>query len=222
MVFDVIRGADGLDPTIKDAPFNFKTTSDLSGMKIGYFKNLFENDYNNRGRDSTSLAVLRSLGANLEAVELPDNIPVGSISFILTAEAATAFDDLTRTNRDDLLVRQIKNAWPNVFRQGRFIPAVEYLQANRLRTQLIQDFHEMIKDYDVIVTPSFGGSQLLMTNLTGHPSIAVPNGFTDNGSPTSITFLGNLFDEASILAVANAYQEATDFDEQHPPLYVPE
>jgi Asp-tRNA(Asn)/Glu-tRNA(Gln) amidotransferase A subunit family amidase len=137
----------------------------------------------------------------------------------LNAEAAAAFDELTRSNRDSLLVRQIKNAWPNSFRRSRFIPAVEYIQANRIRTDLIAAMHKLMSGFDVIVTPSFGGPQLLATNLTGHPVVVLPNGFNERGSPVSISFLGNLFDEATILAVAKAYQEATDFDEKHPEMF---
>ena len=139
------------------------------------------------------------------------------MSIILTAEAAAAFDELTRSNRDTLLVRQHRYAWPNTFRTARYITAVEYIQANRIRHDLIEDYHRRMKDFDVVVTPSFvGGNQLLATNLTGHPVVVVPNGFKEYGSPTSISFLGNLFDEGTILAVAAAYQEATAFNKKMP------
>ncbi|HEX9901680.1 MAG TPA: amidase, partial [Acidobacteriota bacterium] len=129
-----------------------------------------------------------------------------------------AFDDLTRGNADDLLVRQEREAWPNVFRQARFIPAVEYIQANRIRTLLMRDMAEKMKELDVFVTPSFGGNVLLLTNLTGHPAAVVPDGFDDKGTPTSISFVGNLYEEAKTLRLAKAFQEATDFHLQHPPL----
>ena len=139
------------------------------------------------------------------------------MSIILEAEAAAAFDELTRSNRDTLLVRQHRFAWPNLFRTARYITAVEYIQANRIRHDLIEDYHRRLQDFDVVVTPSFqGGNQLLATNLTGHPVVVVPNGFKDSGSPTSISFLGKLFDEGSILAVAVAYQEATSFNKKRP------
>ena len=138
---------------------------------------------------------------------------------ILLAEAAAAFDELTRSNRDTLLVRQGEYAWPALFRAARFMPAVEYIQANRIRSLLIEEYNALLKDFDVIVTPSFGGTQLPATNLTGHPVVVVPNGEIENGSRTTISFLGNLFDEATILAVAKAYQDATAFDERRPPLF---
>jgi len=96
---------------------------------------------------------------------------------------------------------------------------VEYIQANRYRSILMQEMEMIMKDYDVVIAPSRRGNQLLVTNLTGYPCIVVPNGFNNASSPTSITFLGQLYDEASILAVARAYQEASAFDEMHPPLF---
>jgi Asp-tRNA(Asn)/Glu-tRNA(Gln) amidotransferase A subunit family amidase len=143
---------------------------------------------------------------------------VGALSLILTAEAAAAFDELTRSGRDDLLVRQEENAWPNVFRQGRFIPAVEYVNANRVRTLLARDMEELFRRVDVYVTPAYGGANLLATNLTGHPMIALPNGFRTDGSPGSITFTGALFGEADLLTVAEAYQRATPHHTRHPDL----
>jgi Asp-tRNA(Asn)/Glu-tRNA(Gln) amidotransferase A subunit family amidase len=114
------------------------------------------------------------------------------------------------------MVRQIKNAWPNVFRAARFIPAVEYIQANRLRTMVMKEMDEFMRNLDVYVAPSFGGDNLLLTNLTGHPCVVVPNGFNEDGEPTSISFMGGLFDEASVLAVARAYQQAGGFHLRHP------
>jgi Asp-tRNA(Asn)/Glu-tRNA(Gln) amidotransferase A subunit family amidase len=121
-------------------------------------------------------------------MELPD-LPVSALSFILSAEAGAAFDELTRSGRDDELVRQIENAWPNVFRQSRTIPAVEYIQANRMRTLVMREMDRILDGLDCWVSPSFGGSNLLLTNLTGHPTVVVPNGFRSNRTPTSVTWL---------------------------------
>jgi Asp-tRNA(Asn)/Glu-tRNA(Gln) amidotransferase A subunit family amidase len=219
MVFEVIRGTDGLDQTVIDAPFNYYSEVDLSQLKIGYFKSYFDQAGNGQAYNRKVLEVLEELGANLEPVELKTELPVRSLGIILSAEAAAAFDELTRSNADELLVRQIKNAWPNVFRAARFIPAVEYINANRIRYQLLQEMHALMKNYDVIVTPSFAGDQLLITNLTGHPCVVVPSHKGEDGRHSSISFLGNLFDEATILTVAKAYQEATGFEEMHPPGY---
>ncbi|HER09725.1 MAG TPA: amidase, partial [Bacteroides sp.] len=221
IVFDFLRGPDPEDQSLIEAGYSFPGKPDLSGLRIGYLKSAFEGDYEVAEFDRKTLGVLRKLGAAPEPVELlPEGLPVEALSLILEAEAAAAFDELTRSNRDTLLVRQHRYAWPNIFRTARFIPAVEYIQANRIRYDLVQEFHERIKAYDVVVAPSFhGSSQLLATNLTGHPVVVVPNGFKDDGSPTSISFLGNLFDEGTVLAVASAYQEASGFHKKRPPLF---
>jgi Asp-tRNA(Asn)/Glu-tRNA(Gln) amidotransferase A subunit family amidase len=221
IVFDAIRGTDPKDKTVVDAGFTYPGKVDLSKLKIGYFKSAFDSGYRGSGFDKQTLKVLKKLGAELIPVELDNEaIPVEALSLILTAEAAAAFDELTRSNRDTLMVRQHRYAWPNTFRTARYITAVEYIQANRIREALVEDFHARLKEFDVVVTPSFqGGNQLLTTNLTGQPVVVVPNGFKENGSPVSISFLGNLYDEGTILAVAAAYQEATDFNKKRPRLF---
>jgi len=220
MVFDAIHGPDGKDQTVVDLPFNYHDDPELSELKIGYVKSAFERDYYNKSRDSLTLAKLRELGAELIPIELPD-YPTGALSFLLTAEGAAAFDQLTRSNSDDQMVRQSQNAWPNLFRAARFIPAVEYIQANRARQVLIQKMDSLMQQVDVYVSPTYGGNNLLLTNLTGHPSVVLPNGFTEDGQPTSITFMGNLFDEGTLLGVAQKYQQATNFNNQHPAKFIP-
>lgn len=218
IVFDAIRGLDPADKTLLDAGFSYPGEVDLSTLRIGYLKSAFEEEYGVSRYDRQTLRTMKKLGAELIPVELEDDkIPYYAMSIILEAEAAAAFDELTRSNRDTLLVRQHRYAWPNLFRTARYITAVEYIQANRIRHDLIEDYHRRLKEFDVILTPSFqGGNQLLATNLTGHPVVVVPNGFKDSGSPTSISFIGNLFDEGTVLAVAAAYQEATSFHKKRP------
>ncbi len=217
VVFNAIYGPDGEDQTLYDAPFNYDPGMDIRKLKIGYLKSAFEEERENKANDDAALEVLKSLGVELIPLELPD-LPVTDMAIILSAEAAAAFDDLTRSNRDDLLVRQIKNAWPNVFRHSRFIPAVEYINASRYRWLLVQAMYEVMQKVDLYVAPSFG-TNLLLTNLTGHPCVVVPNGFDEKGSPTSISFTGKLFGEAEALAVAKKYQDATGFHLQHPKLF---
>ena len=221
IVFDAIRGPDPADQTLIEAGFTYPGKVDLSSLRIGYFKSAFDQDYGVARFDRQTLRVLKRLGAELIPVELDsDRIPTEALSIILEAEAAAAFDELTRSNRDTLLVMQRRYSWPNIFRTARYIPAVEYIQANRIRHDLIEDYNKRLKEFDVVVVPSLrGGDQLLATNLTGHPVVVVPNGFKSSGSPTSISFLGNLFDEGTILAVAAAYQEATSFNKKRPPLF---
>lgn len=221
IVYSVIKGDDGLDHSVVSAPFNYDVKNSVKNLRVGYLKTLFEDDTLNKVNNQKSLDVISALGVNMEPVELPNEIPVSALSIILTSEAAAAFDNLTRSGQDSLLTNQRKNAWPNIFRGARFIPAVEYVNATRIRQQLIETYHQRTKDYDVIVAPSFEGDQLLMTNLTGHPCLVVPNGFNDKGSPTSISLLGKLQGEAALITIGRAYQEATDWDEKHPPLFKP-
>ena len=219
LVFETIRGSDGFDPNVVDASFNFDSKTDLKKLKIGYIKEFFDADYNTKANDQKALDIIRGLGINPEPIEFTFDVPVTPIRMMLTAEAAAAFDELTRSNRDSLLVNQRRNAWPTSFRTARFIPAVDYINASRLRLLLIEQYHKKLKDYDVIITPSFGGNQLLVTNLTGHPCLVMPNGFTDKGSPTSISFLGKLYGEAALIALGRAYQEASEWDEKIPPSF---
>ncbi len=219
IVFDAIRGSDGYDKTVIDAAFNYDSKVDIKKLKVGYLKSLFESKYGGRANDSIALNTIRSLGITLEPITLPSDLPINALSIILSSEAAAAFDELTRSNRDSLLTVQRKQAWPNEFRSSRFIPAVEYINANRIRQQLIEKYYALTKDYDVIVTPSFGGDQLMITNLTGHPCLVMPNGFNKQGSPTSISFLGKLFGEAGLISLGRAYQETSDWEEAYPPLF---
>lgn len=213
MVLQAIAGPDLKDQSVIDAAFNYQTNwKNNRKLKIGYLKTAFDRNYPFHSQDSTALQTLRNMGYELVPIELPN---MGDIGFILDAEAAAAFDDLTRSGRDDLLVRQIKRAWPNVFRQARFIPAVEYIRANRLRAKLIENMAKVFEGIDLYVNPSFASASLAITNYTGHPSITVPDGFRD-GKPTSITFTGKLFDEGTIVAVAQAFQERTDFEGRRP------
>jgi Asp-tRNA(Asn)/Glu-tRNA(Gln) amidotransferase A subunit family amidase len=217
LVFNTIMGPDSLDQTLYDAPFNYDPKPNWKKLRIGYLKMDFDSARTNKASNDSVLTVLKKLSAKLIPIELP-KIPVENMRFVLSAEAAAAFDDLTRSGKDDLMVRQTKGAWPNSFRSSRFIPAVEYIQANRIRYLLVQEMQKVMKDIDVYVAPTFGGSNLLMTNLTGHPCVVLPNGFTKEGAPTSITFTGKLFGEATLLAVAKAYQDATNYHLQHPVL----
>lgn len=217
LVFEAIRGRDPLDAFSIQAAFNYNASQDIRKLKVGYIKSAFESTYGNKANDEKVLQQLRDLGVTLTAVELPQQIPVGAVRLMLTAEAAAAFDDLTRSNLDDELTDQRRQAWPNIFRAARFIPAVEYINASRVRQQLIEQYHAATKDFDVIVAPSFAGTQLLTTNLTGHPCVVVPNGFDASGSPTSICFLGRLFGEAAALQLARAYQQVTPWEDNIPP-----
>jgi len=186
---------------------------------VGYVKSAFEEEHDAKDFDEASLAALKALGVDPIAIELPQLPEHGyeALRLVLVAEAAAAFDELTRSDRDDLLVRQDKDAWPNIFRMARLMPAVEYIQANRVRVLLMQQMAELMKRIDVYVCPSFGANTLILTNLTGHPAVVLPNGFSKQGTPAgSLTFTGNLYAEANALRLAKAYQDATGFHEKRP------
>ena len=178
---------------------------------------------------------LRSMGVTPIPIELP-KLPFGPISALLTAEAATAFDDLTMTGRDRLLTEQGIEDWPNQFRIARLYPAVEYIQANRARTLVVRQMSELFEKVDIIVTPSTD-AQLIATNLSGHPAMILPNGFRGAdapkppeiddgdhddiggpGTPVSLTFLAGHYQEEKLAAFAHAYQQATGFHKLHPKL----
>lgn len=218
IVFNSIYGKDPRDQSLFDFPFNYSSKIDFKKLKIGYLKNDFDKKYDFKLQDSTTLNTLKKLGAELIPVELPD-IPVDAIQIILTAEAGAAFDDLTLSGKDDLLTRQGKYEWSNIFRASRFIPAVEYVNANRIRFLLIQKMYTLMQKVDFYIAPSWEGDNLLLTNLTGNPSVVVPNGFSKDGTPTSITFTGRLFDEGLIISAAKVFQDATDFHLKHPKMF---
>ncbi len=237
LVLDAVHGPDGRDRAVRDAAFNWDASLDVRKLRVGFLKAEFERDPKpedlakekpedtarriaRKQFDAAALDVIRKLGINLAPVELPD-LPYEHMLTVLSAEAAAAFDDLTRSGRDRLLTAQKEPDWPNQFRVARFIPAVEYVQADRARTLAMQAMAKIFEKFDALVAPTTS-TQLIVTNLTGHPAIILPYGFRDDGTPMSLTFLGNLYGEPKMLAVARAYQEATDFHLKRPKLEIAE
>jgi Asp-tRNA(Asn)/Glu-tRNA(Gln) amidotransferase A subunit family amidase len=228
LVLDAIHGPDGQDNSVIPADFHWNANLSPKQLRIGYVKSAFDTPltdpkdpkrtlHGSKKFDDAALEVFKRLGINLIPVDLPD-VPYDAMRLILSAEAAAAFDELTRSDRDKLLVQQGKSDWPNSFRTSRFIPAVDYVNANRVRSIAIQKWDDLMRTVDVIVTPTSATNllQLVATNLTGHPAVILPNGFRDDGTPVSLTFLGGLFEEGKVLAVARAYQEATGFHLKYP------
>ncbi len=217
IVFNYIRGTDGNDASAIYTYFNYKGKTDFTTLRIAYAENYFKR-LQPDAPEWKVLEVYRSLGADPRAVNFPDSAmyPNNFISIILNAESAAAFDELTRSNRDDLIERQDKGFWPNSFRSARMIPAVEYINANRLRYNLCKEMNEFMNNYDVVIVPTFAGRQLAITNLTGHPVVCMPIGFNHAGSPQSITLISKLYDEETLIAVAKAFQDKTDHNKKHP------
>jgi Asp-tRNA(Asn)/Glu-tRNA(Gln) amidotransferase A subunit family amidase len=206
LAFAAIHGFDGLDLSAVDRPFAWPPRRDLRALKVGYVES------QGAAKDRAELRVLRDLGVRLVPIKLPAKYPLQPLQVILDTEAATAFDELTRKG-----VTEGLNSWPRTFRAGQFVPAVEYLRANRLRTLLMREMEEVMGQVDLYVQ----GDDLLLTNLTGHPSVVLPDGFRKAGDvelPQSIKFTGRLYGETELLAVAHAYQQATGHHLRRPPM----
>jgi len=224
---NAIYGPDGKDITVGDAPFNWNPDTNISTLRIGYLKTEFDgpttpptNEQQRTAAEQrravykTALEVLEKAGAKLTPIEMP-KFSAGALRFILSAEAAAAFDDITRDGRVNQLSGQSPNDWPNTFRTSRFIPAVEYLRAQRARTLLMHEMEKLMSQWDVFVAPAPGSASLLVTNLTGHPTVVLPCGFV-NDLPAAIMFTGGVYDEVSPLRVALAYERATNWHTMHP------
>jgi Asp-tRNA(Asn)/Glu-tRNA(Gln) amidotransferase A subunit family amidase len=236
MVLSVIAGTDPTDLSTRHTPAVIEedVTQGLRGLRIGYVKSTFDGPARdaadtsrvlrpNKSFDDSALAILRAKGAELIPVEIPD-LPYAAMRIILTAEAGAAFDELTRSGRDALLVQQGDGAWPNTFRTSRFIPAVDYINANRVRSQAVDAWNRLFERVDAIVTPTGGNQQLQATNLTGHPAVILPHGFRALSAtesvevPQSITVLGGLFDEAAALRVAHVLEAGFGVSSRRPPI----
>ena len=226
LVLDAIQGPDGQDNTVLDVPFNWDATSDLTELKVGYPRAAFEEEIDDDERtpdrvaglrriqsnNRAALDVVRGLGVQVVPFDLPD-LPASAIGFILGTEAAAAFDAPTLSAAlDGMRELPEQSRWPDSLRASRFVPAVEYLQANRLRMRFMEVVHEALGDLDLFI-----GSHVSLTNLTGHPEVSLPNGF-HRGSPTSLRLTGKLFGEAELLRLAHAYQGVTAHHLQHPTL----
>ncbi len=219
LIFSALHGPDGQDLTTMAAPFNWDGNASIAGIRVGYVQSAFEAPGAQRfaSFDTAALNALRGLGVTLTPVTLPD-LPYDAMRLILDAEAGAAFDELTRSGRVRELAGQSPTSWPTTFRRAHLIPAVDYINANRLRTVAIQAWDRLMQTVDVIVAPT-SSSQLLATNLTGHPALIMPHGFRpEDGTPISITFLGQLFGEEKLLKLGQAFQRVTTHHQRHPAL----
>jgi Asp-tRNA(Asn)/Glu-tRNA(Gln) amidotransferase A subunit family amidase len=219
LVLQVIHGPDDRDITVLDAPFDFDATKPISSLRIAYAKSEFDKV---SGPDAEAvkkvytdaLDALRKVGAKLVAVDLPET-PSNNLRFIETAEAAAAFDDITRDGEVDKLSGQGPGDWPNTFRAGRLIPAVEYIRAMRGRTLLQRAMSDFMEDWDVLVTPS-SSITVQIGNLIGCPEVAQPCGHLNGNSSQSIYFTGKPYEEGLPLRVAMAFEQATEWHNMHP------
>ena len=217
-VFSFIHGTDGNDLSAVNRTFNLSNKSGVKDLKIAYAKNHFERLDTTNSQEWGVIKALREQGITISPMILPDTdiYKFDLIGLVIGAEAAAAFDEFTRVGLDDQMTRQTRFDWPNYFRVSRLIPAVEYVNANRHRSILMQKMNEAMEPWDVIITPSFGNRQLAITNLTGHPALCMPIGFSKQGIPNSITFLSNLFREEELVKLGTYFQSVTEHDEKHP------
>lgn len=216
MVLDAINGADDGDPSSVTMPFNYEADRAHRGVRVGYAPGWFAGEGAD-DLDRRALDELRHLGVEMTEVELPD-LPYETLLMLLTAEAAAAFEDLTRSDRDDELAWQDPEAWPNTFRKGWFIPAVELIQVQRFRRQVMQAMGRIFENVDMIISPSYAASLLLITNNTGHPSLTLRTGFREDGQPRGITLWGRLFDEGRLCNVGAALERSLDVWHERPAL----
>jgi Asp-tRNA(Asn)/Glu-tRNA(Gln) amidotransferase A subunit family amidase len=211
IVFNAIYGPDGKDNSVLDVPFGWDATADVTKLRVGYLRSAFS-DASARQNGEESLRVIRSLGVQVVPFDLPD-VKIEAIDFIRYAETAAAFDDLTRSGRLHEVERGPEQSpRPAEIRSGRFIPAVEYIQANQYRMRVMEQMDAAMSELDLFI-----GANLLLTNRTGHPVISLPNGFFE-GSPTALQMTGKLFGEPELLLLAHAFQSRTDHHLKHPAL----
>jgi len=214
IVLNAIYGPDGHDRTVGPDPFHWEPRRPLKSMKVGILQKDFDRAQGEQKKVyEQAIEDLKKAGVTMTPCEFQDDINM--IRFLLSAEAATAFDDITRDGRVHELRGQAPFDWPNTFRTSRLIPAVEYLRAQRARTLLVEKFEKFMTDWDVIVIPP--NSLLTTTNLTGNPQVVMKCGFVNN-MPRSIGFLGRIYDEGAPLRVALAYEQATEWHKQNPPM----
>ena len=213
LVLAAIHGSDGKDQMAVDYPLTYRPSLDLSKLKIGVMSS--------QGFDEDDVAkeigpvgpLLQGMGARLKGVKFTP--PVDGADEVLSIEAAAAFDEITRDGRVDSMKGSL---WPPIFRAAELHSGVDYVQAMRARSQIMAKFEEEIAEFDLVVIPERAGDVLVTTNLTGHPQIFIPMGVNDQGRPIGVSLIGRLYDEGTILSVANMIQRATSVYRLRPDL----
>ena len=227
LVLDALRGPDGRDETVADLPFDWPAPRDVKGLRIGFVEREIAGGADAEDRQQqaaarrpiydAALQVYRKAGATLVPITLPE-LPASAVYAILNAEAGAMFDELLRSGAINDLADKGTNGRANQLRAARFIPAVEYIRAQRVRTLLVQAMHTLFESVDVFLAPSQSDS-VTMTNLTGHPAVVLPAGFVD-GMPVAVMLTGNWWDESTLLRAAAAFEAATEWHKRRPSLTV--
>ena len=221
MVFASIHGSDKFDRASRTMPFNYTGNVNIKQIKVAYAKNYIDTLSNNSSEKEV-IKTLKNAGVEVTAIDFPSNLRTNDLlTNIWAAESAAAFDPLTRSGKDSQMVQQWQSRYPNQFRSGRFIPAVEYLTISRLRYLVMQQAYPLLSKYDIIIVPSMSDEPMALTCLTGNPCITLPAGIATEGTaPPSITFIGGkLYSESIIVAFAKKFQQITHYQQQHPLMF---
>ncbi|MGZ5200970.1 MAG: amidase family protein, partial [Telluria sp.] len=232
-----ISGPDAGDVASVPSKLDFDAGAGARGLKVGYFPN-WMNEAPATEVDRAALETMKKLGMQLVPVSLPD-WPYQSLNTVLFAEAAAAFEEITLDGRIDQLREQTPDAWPNLFREARFLSAVDFVQADRLRRKVAQEMARIMGSVDLLLVPSLRDEMLTITNFTGHPSLTLRTGFVQvaqarsdwapnparplptfnppRRAPHGVTLIGRLFDEGTIARAGLALEKASNVAAQRPP-----
>ncbi|MCB0669038.1 MAG: amidase [Saprospiraceae bacterium] len=218
LVYDVIHGYDPADPASNQTPLIFDQSRQLSDFRIGILTSEIEEDTTSGAENLRKiLAFFDSINIPFVDKKLPEEMPFNAFDIILRSESGAFFDELIRSPEIDAMVQQDQRSRANSLRQSRFIPAAEYLQANRFRTVLINEMHQIFDDIDLLISPPAAENQLSISNLCGIPSLSLPTGLDSLGHPTSMTVLADLYQEGILLEFGQALQKETSFHKKIPP-----
>jgi Asp-tRNA(Asn)/Glu-tRNA(Gln) amidotransferase A subunit family amidase len=236
-VLAALSGPDAGDVSSVPSKLEFDANAGIKGLKVGFFPG-WMTEAPATEVDRATLETLKKLGAVAVEVQIPD-WPYDSLNTILFAEAAASFEDITLNHSVDQLKMQVPDAWPNIFRQARFLSAVDIVQADRMRRRVAEEMARVFRTVDVLMVPSLRDEMLTITNFTGHPSLTLRTGFVEVGQarsdwapdpahpmprfspprrvPHGVTLIGKLFDEGTIGRAGIALERALDVMKQRPP-----
>jgi Asp-tRNA(Asn)/Glu-tRNA(Gln) amidotransferase A subunit family amidase len=237
LVLDAISGVDAGDVASVPSKLDFDATAGVRGLKVGYFPG-WMNEAPATDVDRAALAMAQKLGMQAVPVALPD-WPYQSLNTVLFAEAAAAFEEITLDGRIDQLREQVPDAWPNLFREARFLSAVDFVQADRLRRKVAQEMARIFREVDLLLVPSLRDEMLTISNFTGHPSLTLRTGSVEvtqarsdwapnpaqplptfskaRRVPHGVTLIGRLFDEGTIARGGLALEKAAGVVAERPP-----
>ncbi len=237
LVLNAISGPDAADVASVPSTLSFHAGADVKGLRVGYFP-AWMKEAPATDVDRAALETVKKLGMELVEVSLPD-WPYDSLNLMLFAEAAAAFDDLVLGHKLDMLKAQVPDAWPNVFRQSRFLSAVDFVQADRFRRKVAEEMARVMAQVDLLIVPSLRDEMLVISNNTGHPSLTLRAGFLEVSEarsdwapdpahplpkfspprrvPHGITLIGRLFDEGTLAQAGMALEAAFNVMGEHPP-----